>query len=759
MGARDLDQSVVDESIQRAKTDDIKEQIRNSADKENIPPPSQEQIKHRLRTLREQIGDRQEARKRLERILKGDDLTDIIYLSRGVQCARSICRIIVRRDAEQASYGTGFLVAPGVLITNHHVLSSPEDVQSSSIEFNFERDRRGQYMTPTTFTLRTSPEPILSKELDMAIVAVEQRSQDGKPVEHFGWLLLNAQPGKAFIGEYLTIIQHPRGEPKQVCVRENKALKYSGTGPYIWYQTDTDAGSSGSPVFNNSWEVVALHHSSVPNTNEKGEWLTWDGKPTDRNTESQEIAWLANEGVRISKIVEHLQGLGDHPLAQKILTATEPPEEQSATSPGPHPGVGMGEIQVQTEGNGVTRILLPIEISVKVGGYEVAGPAKATKAPDATVTDTQKTAPSAEPSSSPSEDGLEKVIVEQGNYKQRSGYNPNFLGADLMVPLPTVPGPTRAIFGDVLSFEDDLKDKDGNSLGELKYWNYSVVMNGKRKLAYFSAANVDKERFLGERDVADTWYRDTRISHDNQVDDAFYGDPFDKGHLTSRSDLQWWDLDEHSEEWQKFSEEEKKKRMWASAKRNGDDSFHWTNCAPQHGAFNRANKKNGLWRRLELAAIGALSAKDVTKFCIINGPVFDAPKSIMKENKLRSLNLKGHRDPDGTYRNMQIPKLFFKVIAYGVKDPLQAGKRKLHAKAFVVSQENVVNSKLLPDFNEEFTEEEIHTYQVRISDLQTLTGLDFGPLCESDRFGNAEESFDGESDNPVEIDDENEIVF
>ena len=30
------------------------------------------------------------------------------------------------------------------------------------------------------------------------------------------------------------------------------------------YSTDTEAGSSGSPVFNDQWEVVALHHSVKP---------------------------------------------------------------------------------------------------------------------------------------------------------------------------------------------------------------------------------------------------------------------------------------------------------------------------------------------------------------------------------------------------------------------------------------------------------------------------------------------------------------
>jgi endonuclease G len=63
-------------------------------------------------------------------------------------------------------------------------------------------------------------------------------------------------------GEYLTIIQHPSGGDKQIALRENQLLKIDTHT--LWYRTDTSPGSSGSPVFNDVWQVVALHHSGVP---------------------------------------------------------------------------------------------------------------------------------------------------------------------------------------------------------------------------------------------------------------------------------------------------------------------------------------------------------------------------------------------------------------------------------------------------------------------------------------------------------------
>jgi len=747
----DLNESIVREATKRANAENVPQKIQALADV-NSREATEGQKEQRLNRLLDEVGNTSVAQKRLERILKGDDLTDISYLSLGVLRARTVCRVVICCSSVEEGFGTGFLVAPGVLMTNLHVLKTKDYVQDSYVEFNYERGRTGNII-PTRFKLCLSPDPIFNELLDMTIAAVESHSVDGKSVEDYGWLKLNPEPGKSFIGEYLTAIQHPRGEPKMVCVRENKLLKYSDEWPYVWYQTDTDAGSSGSPVFNNSWDVVALHHSSVANTNDKGEMLTWDGKPVDKHTDSEEIAWIANEGVRISRIMGFLQGLDKNPLAQAVLTAADPPFELpplsrlSAQEQSKETAVEVNSIQVQSQEDGVTRIVVPIEITVKVGVAETQNVIAASPLPiPSTNVPAISPAPSAispaDSTPSASEDGFEKVIIDQ-NYETRNGYDPKFLGEDVIVPLPKVTRQAREAFGEVLSFAGDGKDQQGDNIGELKYWNYSVVMNGKRKLAYFSAANVDSANSLGERDTYDTWYKDTRLNPGDQIGDEFYGDPFDKGHLTSRSDLQWATDDDAK----KFG-----RNRNDVGKRNGDDSFHWTNCSPQHAAFNRASGKNGLWRRIELAAVSTLVAKGVTKLCIINGPVFNAPSSTLDEKRRAHLNLHAVLDADLMYRNVQIPKLFFKVIAYAVD-------KKLHAKAFVVSQENMLDKKGIPDLKEEFTEQEVTLYQVPLNDLQTLTGLDFGPLCESDWIGKAEEAFNLPGGTLVEINDEKDLVF
>ena len=103
------------------------------------------------------------------------------------------------------------------------------------------------------------------------------------------------------IGECLNIIQHPNGELKQVALRENQLKDI--LPQFLHYHTDTAPGSSGSPVFNDQWELVALHHSGVPRTDGQGRYLTRDGAVWEPSMGEQRIDWIANEGARVSQIV------------------------------------------------------------------------------------------------------------------------------------------------------------------------------------------------------------------------------------------------------------------------------------------------------------------------------------------------------------------------------------------------------------------------------------------------------------------------
>jgi endonuclease G len=673
------------------------------------------QRNERYAQLLKQTGDPALARLQLERIIEGNDLTGVNYLAIGTLRSRSVCRVRLRdATGRTLGYGTGFLVAPGILMTNHHVIADADGARFALAEFQYQYDVNGDDEPVVTFAIQATPAPVTNEGLDFCFAAVSPHSVDGRRrIEEFGWLPLDPTPGKAIVGEYLTIIQHPSGERKQICVRENKLIKYDDTGNTLWYTTDTTAGSSGSPVFNDAWQVVAIHHMGVPATNAAGQWLTVDGGVWDQSMDETRVKWLANEGVRVSSIDAFLRSsYANDPIAHAVLSTSPPPRPQSGGSE-----LSVGGGGQPTVSDGEIRLTIPVSVSLKVDTSALR--------PSASVAPPQMVSvpPSLPSVLAPTTNGkpvllprvIEKVDVDQSNYDERPGYDVNFLGkGKLAIPLPTV---TAAKWKkSVLTFGGET---------ELKYWNYSLVMNKDRRLAFLSAINVDGGLRKGKRDAdGDKWFYDTRIPKKAQLGDDFYpkqstfevdrtANPFDRGHLSARNDAQWGDTA-------------------AEAKRNGDDSFHWVNCSPQHYLFNQGQK---LWAGLEGYVISDFAKDSDGKASVFNGPIFDAPLSSAGPGGRPVLNLKGDPHPDPTFGGVSIPKMFFKVVA-------TERDGRLAIAAFIISQEDLLAridriAGMPPLPEERLTEAEAKAFQVPLADIARLTGLDFGPLIAADR-GNEE---------------------
>ncbi len=205
--------------------------------------------------------------KHFEALNLGADFLPARFLLDGAQAAQAVCRIITG-----TSLGTGFLIAPGVIMTNNHVIPSLQEALRSNAEFGFEAEQ-------TAFRVACEPRRlfITNVGLDFTIVAIEEAAvRDIEPLR----LLRN--PALVTRNDAVNIIQHPRGRPKEVALHNNKVVRVQNQ--VIRYETDTEPGSSGSPVFNNTWDLVALHHA--------GQTL-----PGGR---------AENEGIRIAAIVQRL---------------------------------------------------------------------------------------------------------------------------------------------------------------------------------------------------------------------------------------------------------------------------------------------------------------------------------------------------------------------------------------------------------------------------------------------------------------------
>jgi hypothetical protein len=185
-----------------------------------------------------------------------DTLLGIAFLSSGLTRSRSICLVKATYSETSASCGTGALIGPGLLLTNHHVLYDWDDGGRPAIAveawFGFELDEDSHTRRDVT-TVRCDHTSVTGERAeDWAIV----RTSDPVPSETPVLSLRGAPPPRK--DDYVFIIQHPDGGPKMIGLSHNLVRHVDDN--VVQYWTDTKTGSSGAPVFNSRWQVVALHH-------------------------------------------------------------------------------------------------------------------------------------------------------------------------------------------------------------------------------------------------------------------------------------------------------------------------------------------------------------------------------------------------------------------------------------------------------------------------------------------------------------------
>ena len=212
-----------------------------------MPVPSDAGLNSRLSEIRQ-------GSVATEKIFGINNLKQISWLEHGIQSCSSVCRILT-----PDGLGTGFLIEPGNVMTNNHVIKSAEVAAGSVVEFDYQSGKSGDLLP--TYRYRLDPSRFhTNPRLDYTLVRVIPES--GKPpVEHWRYLHLNpnADPVPT---EHVSIVQHPNGGLKQIVMTANWVI--DAKPPFLHYTTDTMPGSSGSPVFNYFWHVIAIYHAAVP---------------------------------------------------------------------------------------------------------------------------------------------------------------------------------------------------------------------------------------------------------------------------------------------------------------------------------------------------------------------------------------------------------------------------------------------------------------------------------------------------------------
>jgi V8-like Glu-specific endopeptidase len=206
----------------------------------------------------------------------------VLFLERGAAAARSVAKLRVHRHFGGApsmraggepdwGLGTGWLLGPDLLVTNFHVIAarSPRedpvapadfDLQAAATQADFDFYADGAALTTVTAQGLVASDPTL----DYAVLRV---AIDRPPLRLRTSPLL--RPPTSALRERVNVLQHPNGNAMRLGFRNNFVV--TGVAERLSYLTDTAGGSSGSPIFDDAWEVAGLHRG----------WSTIKGTPVE----------------------------------------------------------------------------------------------------------------------------------------------------------------------------------------------------------------------------------------------------------------------------------------------------------------------------------------------------------------------------------------------------------------------------------------------------------------------------------------------
>jgi len=249
-----------------------------------------------------------------------DDTLSIDFFKKTMDVSRSVFKILVHRhfDGEPRFFtdedpefglGTAWVIGNRLMITNHHVVCARGPMEAPVEPEDFDLQGQNTYIIPDYHALSDADKMIKlddaallahDEALDFAIYQLPEELEDRAPLK-----LRSRNIKKALdkaLSSRVNIVQHPMGKPQRVGFRNNFIV--IGDDHRLSYLTDTEGGSSGSPVCDDNRSVAALHRAtnSISASN-----IKINGTLIRRE----------NTGVPIQTIIAHLET--NHPDLHAII--------------------------------------------------------------------------------------------------------------------------------------------------------------------------------------------------------------------------------------------------------------------------------------------------------------------------------------------------------------------------------------------------------------------------------------------------------
>lgn len=231
-----------------------------------------------------------ETDKQFEQVLGTERYKTFRWYNKGLRRAEAVAKIV---DRNGNGHGTGFLLRGSdvheslgerwVLVTNAHVISEDLEEQAGSpgslspddvlVRFEASESEEELEVDEILFTSRRN-------ELDCTIVTLQSEVTLENPIRVAKRLPRVDSKTRVYV------IGHPRGGGLSFSLDDNLLLDHQK--PKVHYRAPTEGGSSGSPVFNENWDLIALHHAGGM------EMTKLNGKPG---------TYPANEGLAFKSIL------------------------------------------------------------------------------------------------------------------------------------------------------------------------------------------------------------------------------------------------------------------------------------------------------------------------------------------------------------------------------------------------------------------------------------------------------------------------